>query len=641
MNSVDWFRDTSALNLCGCSLTSLYNNKKSKINFYEEAEERDSPNTEERNDWYDDADDDESSVISSSGVSVLSIDYENREVDGLTEETVDLSDLEDDENSVVSCDSQTHNIDEKQEVLAIEENIKSLSKNQDRSNKSQNSASIIKHRNDNEIQSSKVVGNQDAEKQRKSLLISVRNDINTYGRYAVEVGDSVSRLAEFHESIDQIDMSVTLCIEALNIYSCKLGDHDSKVVDVQVRLGHLKEKIGDIDSALDYYCRALSMMIAMKGIYAENSSQLRINIARVYNEKGFHKEAIKELKKALKAFRDANGDQDPTVADTVDLIADVYTTAGNHGKANSVCGELVKLKIAIHGGKCSEVAKALTKFGSTFMAIGDLQGALKTMKQAYVMFHAVEGSESLNTEYALEQIGCIYSEMGKEEKAIKAHTSITFLRQKRYGENSVEVAKSYLALGKSFLNNEQYDKAKISFNKAIKIFGKGNSNKNNIGYLMDALHHLGVSYKKDGKTSQALKTFTKELQRRKKTPSDKLGEAEAHFSIGSTYYDLKKNDMAYKHLLQSLLLLDQVDGRRLRFAENLFSCGEVLKLMNNPVSEKCFVEVAQIYKANGYNEQDEVLQKLLSHTPHVKNIKPSLFCSIIDNEERSDHIIEV
>ena len=626
--------DGNEYNFCGVTLDTV--REDSQVN-KSVTESRDTTNTRWAAEGRDMCENDDSTVVSTSGVSVLSIDYDNNEIVEMGGEKVDLSDIGDDESTVASFDSRIQNVDEKAEVSAIKETIansKRVGSNASRTStglsRNQSNISTMK------IESGHVASNPAHEEKRKELLLTLRNNIATHGRYSVQVATMVTRLAEFHESVDQHSLSVDLNLEALNIYSCKLGDSDPAVTDTQVRLARLKEHLGELDVALDYYCRALHMITAMTGVYEENTSNVRIHVARIYQLKGFHREAVKELKKSLRAYRDIHGDEHVTVADTVDQIADVYTEGGNHDKANSVRGELVKLKVALYGNKSIEVAHALTKWASTFVAIGDGHGALKVMKQAYVMFHEVEGSEAINTESTLQQIGYLYSQSGREEKAIKAHTSVAVMRKIRYGEDSVEVAKSYLILGKSFLKCEQFDKAMKSFNRAMMIFGKVNeSNNSHMADLMDALHHNGVVHKMTGKPQHAIKAFNKELSvRRKALPDDKRSIAATLAVVGGTYSNLRKYELSYANYLESLELFDKVEGRRIQFADVLYSCGEVLEKMKDGSATKCYLEAIQIYKANGCGQDDECLKQMLQKIPRVSDINdigPSLQCTILDN----------
>ncbi len=639
-------------NLCGANLGNVSDEGKGVSNKSVASETRDPSESESFNELRDSCEDDDGSVVSSSGVSVLSIDYNNSEIAGLGKQKVDLSDIGDDESTVASFEPNSDNIDENVDVSEIREGLQNKTKvplNRVPTNDSRTSIFDLTRNQSNVSKSSKIdsrliSGDPAAEEKRKELLLMLRNHIATHGRYSVKVAGQVTRLAEFHESVGQPEMAITLSIEALNIYSSKLGDHDAAVTDTQICLGRLKEHLGEYDSALDYYCRALCMITAIAGLYEEKTSDIRTCIARIYQIKGFHREAVKELKKSLRLYRDIHGDEHITVANTVDQIADAYTQGGNHDKSNSVRGELVKLKVALHGSKCAEVAHSLTKWAATFVAIGDTHGALKVMKQAYVMYHEVEGAEATNTELTLEQIGFLYSQSNREEKAIKAHTSVAVMRKMRHGDDSLEVAISYLTLGKSFLKCEQYDKATKSLNRALTIFGKENEANNNsqIANLMDTLHQIGVVHKRTGKPSHALKAFTKELSIRKRLiPEDRQNIAATLAVIGGTYSDLKKYETAQNYFMESLDIFDKVEGRRLQFADVLYSCGEMLEHMGDPSGTTCYLEAIQIYKANGYGEEDECMQQLLEqmdNKPDVKNIEPSLKCSLLDAGKKNTSI---
>mmetsp|Transcript_6308 Transcript_6308/g.7995 ORF Transcript_6308/g.7995 Transcript_6308/m.7995 type:complete len:678 (-) Transcript_6308:84-2117(-) len=590
--------------------------------------------------------DDDSSIVSSSGISLLSIDYNNDDINGLAQEKVDLSYIGDDESTVASEDSRQYN--DAQDFTVMKEN---LMKNSSKIVSSRPSSaisrvgsnmSISRNRSNISMKSKRIEticvdGNPVAEQQRKNLLVELQKTIATHGRYSLPVAKVVVRLAQFHETVDQHEMSVTLNLEALGIFSSKLGDSDSSVTETQVRLGQLKEKLGDSDAALDFYYRALSMITAMTGIYEENASKVRVYVARIYQEKGFFKESIRDLKKSLRGYRNIYGDEHILVADTVDIIADVYSAGGNHDKANSVRGELVKLRVALHGNKSAEVAHAISKWAGTYVALEDFLGALKVMKQAYVMFHELEGPDGPNTELSLEQIGILYSETGRDEKAIKAHTSVAVMRKARFGEDSVEVAESYFMLGKAFLASNLNDKALKSFNRAMTIFGRENVDKNEyINNVMDTLHQIGLVHKQNGKSSQALKAFTKELSiRRDLISNDQAGLGATFEALGSTFFATKKYEPAYKNYLEALRVYDKVDGRRFEFAMLLVAIGGVLDKKSSFASaSKCYLEALQILKANGYDDEDEAFKQILEKIPHIvgsSEVEPSVSCSLIDS----------
>ena len=607
---------------------------------------------------YNDGDyDDDSTVVSSSGVSVLSIDYNgaNNVVDDGGK--VDLSEIgdDDDESTVGGYDAEMDNSIFPVESTHPEQETATNDLKRDPSYavlvSKQSSSSVarsegMKYTNlsdsNNITQSTKIQGDQSAEAKRKELLKTLRNKIASDGRYSLKVADILKELGQFHEACAQFDVSLTLYQESLDVYSSKLGDHDSNVTELQMHLGTVNEKLGNDNAALEWFSRALFMVVDMSGDLDLTACGIRVCIAKIINSKGFHKEAVKELKKALKGYREHHGDENESVAETVDLIAHFYSCSGNHDKANNVRGELVKLRVALHGNKSTEVAEALQQWASCHEAVGELSGALRVMKQSYVMFHDVEGADGIGAEESLEKIGFLYSKMNRAEKAIKAHTSVALTRKNRYGEHSVELATSYFNLGKAYIDDTKTEKALKALNRAMSCYGKSNeANNDYICELMETLHTIGKLHLKTSQHEKALKAFEKEKSVRERYMQyDQLGLARAVRGLGETQCELSQFAQSKESLVQALQIYDQVDGRKTSFAETMYICGQALEGLNDESRAfTCHKEAVQIFTANGYDEDHppmkKVILKLLSMGLHdITTLSPSLRCQLVDGESQ-------
>ena len=610
--------------------------------------ERDTYATRELADCHNE-DDDDSTVVSSSGVSVLSIDYNDADnvVDG--GEKLDLSGIgdDDDESTVAGYDGEEDN---NAISLEPEQNTnKDLKRNPsyaalDRKQSSGSAPPSGNVSNSNQImQSVKFKGHPKAEAKRKELLKTLKHNISSHGRYSLKVADALKELGMFHETCGQCDISLTLYQESLDVYSSKLGDHNSNVTDLQMRLGRVNEKLGNENEALQWYALALHMIVDMSGNFDLTACDIRVSMSKIIHSKDFHKEAVKELKKALKGYRDYHGDEHESVAETVDLIADFYTGSGNHGKASNVRSELVKLRVALHGTKSPEVAEALKKWASCHEAVGDLHGALRVMKQSYVMFHDVEGADGLSAEETLEKIGFLYSKMDRAEKAIKAHTSVALTRKKRHGEHSVQLAASYLNLGRAYMDDNKPERALKALNRAMTCYGKANEADNDyICELMEALHSIGMLHLKTTDNEKALKTFQKEKSvRQRYMEYDQLGLAGAVKCLGEAKCALSKFAESKETLVEALQIYDRVDGRKTLFAETMYVCGQALEGLNDESRAfTCYKEAVQIFAANGYDEDyppmKEVVLKLISMGLHdITSLTPSLRCQLIDGESQT------
>jgi len=611
--------------------------------------------------------DDDSSVVSTSGVSMLSIDYNVEDsIPKLQGKKVDLSDIGDDDESIFTGNDVTGYEGETQNTL---NNDKTASPRNTHLVECTNEIeiatsfmSIERNLSTPKLQSfdpgatikiletSSVKGDQEVEKRRKTLLHELRLTIATDGRYKVPVARVICNLADLHFEALQYEISLTLYQEALSIYSSKVGDHDSASTDVMIRLGKVKEEMGEDIEALDFFVRALNIIISVEGAYHVNASDVRSLVARIYQRQERNKEAIKELKKALRGYREKHGDEHITVADTVDRIADIYTLAGTHDKAKSVRAELVKLRVALHDTKSIEVAIAIEKWAESHEALGDNNGALKVMKQAYVMYHDVVGPNCAETEKTLKKIGDLYSALGRGEKALKAYTSVVVMQKDRFGEQSPQIAEGYIILGKAFAVVQQYEKSLKAFNRAMAIFGASNGTQNAyISPMMDALHEIGIVYQKTDKNPQALKAFFKEYSIRKKLIHyDEIRIATTLSAIGATYKTLMKYEPSYNHYVEALQLYDKKVGRKIIFAKTLYLVAESLYGMGQKnKAVRAHKEALMIYRANGLDDKHaHVMQSINKLTEladlsllEINMIEPNLMCSLLDNDNSRQAVI--
>ena len=588
---------------------------------------------------------DDDSLVSDAG-SVLSIDYDNDKIsDG--KEQVDLSQIDDDE-SVVTIEEE-QDVDSKEginedEGFTDEPSISSIVRKQ-----SSESAKIM-HEETAIIQNiyidqnvgSSVIANSENEAKRIAFFRKLKSDVSSHGRYSLMVADTLATAAKFHFELSQLNAAETLYKEAIDIYRCKLGDNDCKVTAAQVALGKVKEELGEYNNALDLYSRSFFMHRGVLGTHHVMTCDVRCRVARILLSRGFHKEALRDMKRSLKGYRETYGDQNLTVAEIVENIAECYTLSGNFTKAKNVLGELVKLRLALHGNPSIELARALVKLADTHETLNDCVNALKTMKQAYVMFHSLEGDSGKYTDVTLEKIGFLYTRMGKTAKAVKAHTSVALMRKEKYAENSAELAGSYLTLGKAYMDDGKLDKALKALNRAISSFGKANKTSNlYISELMETLHTIGLLHQKEKNYEKAEKAFVKENNIRKKfLAHDNIGLAKSMYACGAVSCARQKYKAGIDYLVKALHLYDKLEGRKLVFAEILNKYGQAMEALNHIENAKnAYKESVQILMMNGVPTDDNLFIKVLANYKDSSGGKsellhPSTNCTVLDGKSR-------
>jgi tetratricopeptide (TPR) repeat protein len=233
--------------------------------------------------------------------------------------------------------------------------------------------------------------------------------------------------------------------------------------------------------------------------------------------------------------------------------------------------------------------------------------------------------------------------MDRAEKAIKAHTSVALTRKKRHGENSVQLAASYLNLGRAYMDDNKPERALKALNRAMTCYGKSNEADNDyICELMEALHSIGMLHLKTTDNEKALKTFQKEKSvRQRYMEYDQLGLARAVKCLGEAKCALSKFAESKETIVEALQIYDRVDGRKTLFAETMFVCGQAFEGLNDESRAfTCYKEAVQIFAANGYDENHppmkEVVLKLKSMGLHdISSLTPSLRCQLIDGESQT------
>ena len=593
---------------------------------------------------FEEYEDDDSSVVSSSGVSVLSI---NDEADDIvpSNEKVDLSEIDNVDDESTIGDEEGENVQSKEVLPPVEARPISAGMTRPLRSRSTSGNYVKKNYTSTSQGSSSIqnkstsIGNAKAESKRKELLKDLKTSISANGRYSVRVAKCLKELGNFHETWGQEEIAVTLYQGSLEIFSCKVGDHDSNVTDLYQRLAKGFQRLGEESKALQYHSNALFMINDLSGDFDLTACDIRVEISKIMFDKSFSKEAVKDLKKALKGYRMAHGDEHVKVAETVDLMACFYSDSGNPDKANNVRGELVKLMVALYGTKSVEVASSLEKWAMTHESIGDLVGALRIMKQAYVMFHDIKGPTCIDAEETLEKIGFLYSKMGRTEKAIKAHTSVALARKNRCGEQSVELAASYLILGKAYMKDSKPGRALKALTRAMTCYGKANENKNEyIAELMETLHNIGELHLMTSDYEKALKAFKKEKAvRQRYIAYDEEALVHSTKSIGQALHQLDNFSESQKAFVEALHMIDRIEGRKLQFADTMRSCGEALENFDENRAFTCYKESVQMFMANGYDEEHPsmkkaVLKLLALGLEDIASLVPGLRCSLVDGE---------
>jgi len=436
-------------------------------------------------------------------------------------------------------------------------------------------------------------------------LKEIINDLGQYHRYSA---DKLILMGDCNQTMERYERALKCYLEALLIYSTKLGDDSVKAMDTRIKIGKVQLERGEYEDALEAYCHALYIRAARYGQNHPSVAHIHEQLCVVHCEKNQPVEAVKDMKRALRAYREAYGDENLRVVSTVESIASIYMIIGNLEKAACIFAEAVKLKMATLGKGHPDIASSLTRWGATHEKLGDTHKAMKIMKKAYSILE----HKSSETVYVLGHIGNLYAKTGRIEKAMKTHMRALKLKKEKFKHDHPEVADTLVDIGAILIDKGRTEKASRCMNEALVIYRKFYGD--NHVTIADTLGHIAKIYENENNFDKSLQAYTRVLYMRKNVLGEhaEIGDNLRH--IGRVY--LKNGDliMSLNTYAKSLGVYGNTTGRSTKYAETLYDSGVVLQKMGDNLSAlEAYKEALRINRDFDIDESNPEATKIMDN----------------------------
>jgi tetratricopeptide (TPR) repeat protein len=453
-------------------------------------------------------------------------------------------------------------------------------------------------------QAEEVIKGADRSKETRRLLLvkDLRQAISTHGRYDVRVADISAALGDLLNESEEYEQALKLHRDAAAIYSAKMGDDNPTTISAKTRLGQILEEAGQFDEAINTYYGVMVMERALKG--EKDTGDSLVNMANALRRKGDYTQAIKELKRALKIFRESLGDSHEKVSITVDAIASLYVTLGDFEKSAAILEEVVKLKAATMGMNSDAVAVTLISLATTYECSEEFEKAMKSLKKAYKIYTEIEGYSSEKSTSTLNLIAQLYEAMGDHNRASIAYLGVLRGCKINLGKDNLRVGEMYYKLGHSLRLTGQLEKALKCMKESLPIYvGKG-VEMSDVEMIASVMHEMALIYQEKLDFQEAARVLNQELSVRRK-----IGQPEYPLiartlnRLGVAEFELENNSRALKHLVDALTIYQQRGEHGVDCAEVLFNTGLVFAAVQNyERAMDAFAESARIYEDRGYEK---------------------------------------
>lgn len=483
--------------------------------------------------------------------------------------------------------------------------------------------------------SSKAKVDPSVDVRRRLLIQELRSTVATFGRYDIRCANISAALGDLLDEVNDHDHALKLHMDAVTIYSSRLGDDHSTTIDAKVRLGKVMENAGQVEESINIYYQVIVMRRALRGDKDPSVADGLVHMAHALRKKGDYELAIKELKRALKVFRESLGDSHEKVAATVDEIASLYITIGDFTKSAAILEEVVKLKAATMGVKSKAVASTLTNLATAYECSEKLAEGMKSLKKAYKIYTEVSGYSSLEATTTLNRMAQLYEATNDPNRASVAYLGVLRGRKVHCGPDHLSVGETYFRLGRALRGTKQFDKALKCLKEALPIFVGQGVEMTDVEMVAEIMHEMAMINQDKGHFQDASRIFKQELSVRRK-----IGQPEYPFAartlkhLGVNEYQMKNYSRALKYLVEALTIYQERGDQSVDCGEVLFHTGLVFcKINNKERALEAFVEVIRIFNDLNFkiehpfvreaNEKIEILEQGLSEPRRFLSYKKS------------------
>jgi CHAT domain-containing protein/Tfp pilus assembly protein PilF len=385
------------------------------------------------------------------------------------------------------------------------------------------------------------------------LLDQLASTIKEQGR-AKEAEVLILKGYEIKKSIPDVDIvSMVLSINALASIYTDLADY-TKANNYYLEAIALLEKIGAKDS--DLY----ETLLRNFGYYC-------IEVGRIA-------EARTVLLTVLELQRKRYGEAHPDNGLVLVMIANTEFLSNELSIAELHVKEGLSILLNLYGKENFSVARSLEVLGSIYHKLGKSNDAIKSYKEAALIYKKILGEENRPVAFTLATLGSTYYDLGKFAEAEIVSKESLKIREKLFGTEHPDYAMSLNNLSTIYIAQGRYTEADALLLNALTIFTKkGLANSNNFLLI---LNNIAMMAGQQGMYAEAKKIYIKLLENLRAQPDKNYATLLvvlnnlAHISGNE-----KKYDEAIGYLTESIAYVKKIFGVRnqdyIKSLNNLFS----------------------------------------------------------------------
>jgi tetratricopeptide (TPR) repeat protein len=193
-----------------------------------------------------------------------------------------------------------------------------------------------------------------------------------------------------------------------------------------------------------------------------------VNIGLVYTDEGKYAEAVEVYQRADPILERKYGAKNPTYAQFLNNYGYAYLRYGKYTQAR----EKYEQSLSIYGavGKSeADTANVTNGLSMTYRGTGDIERAETIAKRALGYVETDESRWGYKGPI-LQNLGTIYTQQGRYDRAEEAYTQVLIRREMKMGTSHPETGRTVASLAVLYVKEGKEEQAESHFKRAIDIF---------------------------------------------------------------------------------------------------------------------------------------------------------------------------
>ncbi len=280
------------------------------------------------------------------------------------------------------------------------------------------------------------LGEYDAAESLLRDALSVREE--ELGPEAVEVADSVNKVAVFLAQTGRLADAKPLFARALEIREEQLGPNDLNVAQSLNNLAIAVRRLGDHDAAIPLTERALAIRERVQpesALVADSST----NLGNIYFEVGRSEDARRMYERALAIQEAVNGPRHADVGSALVNLGNVETWVGEHANARASYERALDVWSETLDPDHPLVGYGLTNLAELLAEMGEWEAARGKYTEALSFRERTLGPDHLDLTYPLNGLAHVLLRLDEPERSLELFDRAKTLRQEALGKDHPEM----------------------------------------------------------------------------------------------------------------------------------------------------------------------------------------------------------